>query len=270
MKINNIKKKLQRYALSNGFIINKPASTNELKSFIKRFNYKFKSVDLIRIGGQNDGGYLLPNILEEVDICFSPGVDITADFESDLSQNFNIKSFMADASVSGPPFEDKNFSFLQKFIGNRTTENFITLDDWINMTGIKSSDNKILQMDIEGAEYDVLAYEDSNTLAGFSAMVIEFHGFHNIFDKNTLKMVSSIFEKIYKNFYICHVHPNNCSGIASFGGIDAPVVLEISFIRKDYYEKIRSNNTILLPHRLDVKNIKDIPEVVMPEMWWRK
>ena len=72
MKINNIKKKVQRYDLSNGFIINKPASTNELKSFIKRFNNKFKSVDLVRIGGQNDGGYLLPNILEEVDICFSP------------------------------------------------------------------------------------------------------------------------------------------------------------------------------------------------------
>ena len=37
--------------------------------------------ELIRVGGNNDGGYLIPNDLHSIATCFSPGVDVTANFE---------------------------------------------------------------------------------------------------------------------------------------------------------------------------------------------
>ena len=71
----------------------------------------------------------------------------------------------------------------------------------------------ILQMDIEGAEYDVLTFESTATLGRFSAMIIEFHGLEQFFDRRFLHTTSIIFEKLYRNFSICHVHPNNNCGV---------------------------------------------------------
>ena len=40
---------------------------------------------LVRIGAEGDGGYLLPDDLDRISACFSPGVDRTATFENALA-----------------------------------------------------------------------------------------------------------------------------------------------------------------------------------------
>jgi hypothetical protein len=264
-----IKKLIQYLFLKLGFILKKPADCENLELFISNFRNSYVSVDLVRIGGNGDGGYLVPNILNKIKYCYSPGVDTTANFESELSKKFSIVSFMADASVSGPPFLDKNFIFIKKFLGSKTEDEFITLSDWLLETGC-NEEKKILQMDIEGGEYDVLTYESSEALSKFSMMVIEFHGLQNIFDKDFLKMLNAIFEKIYKNFSICHVHPNNVSGIASYGGINIPRLIEVTFINKDLLEACQLKSEISLPHKLDMQNSENYKEITMPEIWWKK
>jgi hypothetical protein len=42
--------------------------------------------DIVRIGGIDDGGYLLPDDFDDIAACFSPGVSETATFEIDLLQ----------------------------------------------------------------------------------------------------------------------------------------------------------------------------------------
>ena len=143
----------------------------------------------------------------------SPGVAYTANFEKELSENYNIKSYMADASVENAPIQDKNFEFVPKYLGSVSKSEFITLSDWIEESIGDDKRPKILQMDIEGGEYDVLIVEDADTLALFSTMIIEFHGLERMFQRDFLRMFSAIFEKIYKFFSICHAHPNNCGGV---------------------------------------------------------
>ena len=101
----------------------------------------------------------------------------------------------------------------------------------------------ILQMDIEGAEYDVLTFESTATLGRFSTMIIEFHGLEQFFDWRFLHTTSIIFEKLYRNFSICHVHPNNCCGVTSLNGIDIPNVIEVSFLRHDLVDQFKSAAT---------------------------
>ena len=91
---------------------------------------------------------------------------------------------MADASVEKAPLSDNNFDLVHIA---HSSEKFITLSDWL-------CSYRLLQMD-DMREYDVLIYEDTSTLASFSAMVV----------KKILLF--------YKKFSICHVHPNNCCGI---------------------------------------------------------
>jgi hypothetical protein len=266
----NIKTRLQRLAFKRGIIVNKTVSPNELENFISRFRSKYVPIELVRIGGDGDGGYLLPNNFNSIKYCFSPGVDYTAKFETELSKKYGIKSFMADASVSSPPLSDENFTFVKKFLGSRSVGEFITLSDWMKDCIEDDEKDKILQMDIEGGEYDVLTFETGETLAKFSSMVIEFHGLQNIFDRHFLQMISSIFEKIYQNFSICHVHPNNFSGIASLNGIDVPRLFEVSFIRNDLIDRFKSDDLVSLPHLLDKKNVEGKPDICMPEPWWKK
>jgi len=241
----------------------------ELERFIKRFRNKYVSCNLVRVGRDGDGGYLHPEILDRISYCYSPGVSDTVDFEKTLSEKFNIKSFMADASVEGPPIPDKNFTFIPKFLGACSKDQFITLSDWISETLEDNCKNMILQMDIEGSEYDVLTFEDSSTLSKFSTMTIEFHNLQKMFEQDFLRMVSAIFEKIYKDFSICHVHPNNCCGVASMDGIEIPCVIEVTFIRNDLIRAVYSKNPINLPHRLDSKNVEENKDIIMPNVWWK-
>jgi len=244
--------------------------------FIRDFADHFVSVDLVRIGangedGENcDGGYLLPEIFSRVSHCFSPGVEYTASFESELSKVYGIKSFMADASVNSAPGQNNDFVFIKKFLGNRSHGDFITLRDWINTSLDGTERDLILQMDIEGGEYDVLTFESEVTLSRFAVIIIEFHYLENLFQKLFLQMVSSIFEKLYQNFSICHVHPNNYVGLAQYNGIDVPKVMEVTFIRNDFLREFSNERGINLPHPLDRKNSAKNDDLLMPEIWWKK
>ena len=132
------------------------------------------------MGGNGDGGYLLPDILKDIDICFSAGVGNISKFEKELSENYNIKSFMADGSVDSPPDNDDKFFFSKKFLSSISDIDNTTLLDWMKESGITKDENIILQMDIEGSEYEVLTHESIETFKTFSLLIIEFHKLENI------------------------------------------------------------------------------------------
>ncbi len=228
------------------------------------------SVDLIRAGSTGDGGYLIPDDLQDVDCCFSPGVDVTAGFEKWLAENYQIKSFMADASVDGPPFENEFFDFEKKYLGAIDNEDFLTLTSWMkNKLDGQRAQNAILQMDIESAEYDVLAETTIDVLQQFRIMVIEFHDLEKILQRRSLPLIRAIFDKIHSVFSIAHVHPNNLCGIASKHGIQVPRTFEVTYIRNDRVPKLANGLRFNLPHALDTRNVPDLDDIVMPEIWWR-
>jgi hypothetical protein len=71
----------------------------------------------------------LPNNFKEVNYCFSPGVVVTANFENELSQKFNIKSYMADASIKNHP--SKIISLLSSLSFSEAYQKVILLPYWI-------------------------------------------------------------------------------------------------------------------------------------------
>lgn len=265
-----IKQAVKLFAFRRGIIFRKASSTQDIDKFVRRFRQHYISVDLIRVGGAGDGGYLIPDrVLGSIDYCFSPGVSDTANFEDELATTHGIKSFLADASVATAPIANDNFHFTRRFLGSEVSDNFMLLGDWIKTSVDDSAEGLLLQMDIEGAEYDVLINEDESTLKRFSILVIEFHYLRDLFDKRCLAMISSVFEKIYRNFSICHVHPNNCCGTIQLGGIEVPDVIEVTFLRNDLAAALSNCDPVSLPHHLDCKNIRDKADIKMPEAWWK-
>ena len=49
-----------------------------------------EKISLIRVGSEADGGYLVPNIMSQIDYCFSAGIGSNIQFEKDLLK-YDIK-----------------------------------------------------------------------------------------------------------------------------------------------------------------------------------
>jgi hypothetical protein len=220
--------------------------------------------ELIRIGGQRDGGYLLPNDMEGIEYCFSPGVNEVSDFENHLA-DLGIKSFLADYSVDGPPVTRPEFVFDKKFLGTCDRGNFMTLASWKDKYLAHYTSDLLLQMDIEGWEYQVILNTPISLLNQFRIMAIEFHYLDRLFDPFVFSMFSSCFERILQDFYVVHIHPNGCRSSVKSGDIDIPEVLEITFINKRRVGSTKPREDF--PHKLDVDNEIANP-MRLPKCWY--
>jgi hypothetical protein len=255
---------IKNFLFRFGFSIGKTTKSNEVKKFINKIKPIQSEHSLIRIGGLGDGGYLIPDDLVGISGCFSPGVSNISTFEDHLA-SLAIHSYMADYSVDGPPNNNKLFHFVKKFLGSENSDKFIRMEDWISENSLVDSNDYILQMDIEGAEYRVILDSSSDCLKKFRIICIEFHNLQKLFDPVAFELIDLTFEKLLRDFYILHIHPNNCSSIVICDGIEVTPVVEVTFIRKDRVNSIQKNN--LIPHPLDVKCVEKNPDILLPSSW---
>jgi hypothetical protein len=162
-------------------------SDQELRSFLQKLHPVTTTKPLVRIGGEGDGGYLLPDDLEGVTRCFSPGVALTSNFELDLAA-IGIPSSLADYSVDYSTSENNLLKFDKKFIGIENNRKFMTLTDWVDRDAPGEGDNLLLQMDIEKYEYPVVLDTSKEVLRKFRIMVIEFHALDIIIKKKNIRL----------------------------------------------------------------------------------
>jgi hypothetical protein len=202
----------------------------------------------IRIGNQNDGGYIIcdiPNINYDIMIAGGVADDIT--FEENLCSIYpNLMCYAFDGTVHCKINKsiNKNIVFVKKNIGP-------VLDDYnTNLFPlIEKGNNIFLKMDIEGAELPWLRCLNNEQMEKFSQIVIEFH-FPFLEEDN------EVFEKLNKNHVLVHFHGNNCpAGVINHKGIIIPNVFECTYINKKYIDitKIELNNECI-PGPLDMPN----------------
>jgi hypothetical protein len=221
--------------------------------------------NMIRVGGDNDGGYLLPNDLVGISTCFSPGVDVTASFEIDLCKR-GIGSHLADASVDAPPKKFSPLSFTKKYLGGCNNDTHMTLAAWMHEQRAFMGDY-ILQMDIEGGEYTTLLCTPSDVLRKFRIIVVEIHNVQTWFDPLAWPVVTTFFEKLLEDFRVVHNHPNNNCPFIEADGILMPTVFELTLLRKD--RTIALDYCTEFPHPLDQPNVLDKPDRPLPEGWYK-
>ena len=259
--LKNIQSFLRQLRFNWHWSIAKNLSHEKMEKISSLISPQETNFELVRIGGENDGGYLLPNDFSNLSACYSPGVGDSAEFELSISQK-GIKCFLADASVNKSPIENENIHFDKIFLGARTNDNKITLRDWIDKYS-KNTDDLILQMDIEGDEYEVLEKTSLETLSRFRIIVIEFHRTHLILTKNGYRKMIRSLEKIHKSFIPVHLHNNNARPFIKFNNYLIPRVFELTFIRRDRVKHFRPVK--FLPHHLDQPNVAGLENPKVPD-----
>lgn len=237
-----------------------------LEAFLGRVKPVLSPKPLVRLGGPADGGYLIPDDLDDVRACFSPGVSDVADFEADLASR-GIDCFLADASVDGPPVENPRFRFEKKFLGAECHGHFMTLPEWVGRCAPADGD-LLLQMDIEGAEYEVLYESPLETLRRFRIVVVEFHGLDALFERNGFDLIRLTFERLLRLFRVVHIHPNNCVPTVRFDRFAIPPVMEFTFLRRDRFGAVPPRSVTAFPHPLDRPNVEARPDILLPGCWF--
>ena len=122
---------------------------NQLIKLIELVRSNLVTVELMRVGNEADGGYLVPTLVSDLEYCFSPGVSDSVEFEKQLAKDYAIKTFLIDASIDELPEQNQWFSFSRKFLGSSTDKDFISLSSWIAESVGDNHFKGILQMDIE-------------------------------------------------------------------------------------------------------------------------
>ena len=244
----------------HGLSFSRKSSNEEISTILHKFRPVLNGWPLVLVGGSRDGGYLLPTDLTNIGRCMSAGCDKNWSFEKSLYDSFAITSSILDSEDKRPPDLDARHRYTPKWLGKRTTNNTISFDDWVEKFSEAENSDLILQMDIEGFEWQAITDIDEKLLERFRIMSIEFHGTQNLYNNRLLKKVyGPAIEKILARFDVVHIHPNNCCGLQKFGSLEFPNVFEVTFHRKD-----RTNGILgyaNLPNALDIKNVEANPEI---------
>tara|TARA_B100000989_G_C19441128_1_gene427365 strand:- start:153 stop:956 length:804 start_codon:yes stop_codon:yes gene_type:complete len=258
-----IKNLIKKFLSIFNIFAHKSISKDKIILFISLFKVKIPSnIKLIRIGSKNDGGYLVPDVLDKIDHCFSAGIGSNVEFEKSLLK-YQIKSYGADNSINNIPEEVDGYSFLKKNIDILNDESNITFEKWVNDQNLNN--NLIGQIDIEGGEYNLILNTPNKIFQKFKVLIFEFHNIQKISDNITYEFYSSSIKKLLENFNVCHIHINNAEKFTTIRNINVPHLLEVTFLRKDFYDK--KFNKVQLPHLLDKKNVPNNPEIKFDKIW---
>jgi hypothetical protein len=240
----------------------------------KVFKYN-ECEELIRIGGEGDGGYLIAQSdLNQSDALLSFGIDVDWKFEIDFFKNKELPIYAYDASTNFPLFikraigallrydlkiffffifgyfKFKKFfigkkKFIPNFVGLKGNKNHLSLHEVISE---KDYSNYFIKMDIEGSEFrcldDLIKYQDKIT-----GLVIEFHDIDLHLNK---------IEEFISKFHlkIVHIHINNWTLV---GKNDLPLLIEVTFSKNGK----TNNNFANHPHTLDSPNSTKLPDFVV-------
>jgi len=205
------------------------------------------SLDRIRLGDKNDGGYVIFDGLS-YDGFISGGIEYTNTFENEFIEKYGTHCFAFDYSIAELPEKNDRITFKKIKINNvDNLSNYIDLYD-----------NCFVKMDIEGSEWDWLSSLSKSTLSKISQMVIEFHFLLQI-DEDATSLLNvfmkrmQIIDKLNETHVMCHIHANNFSQNMKFNDNTLPTVIECTFLNK----KVFVEN----PSYLLFENLRSIPTV---------
>lgn len=237
---------------------------DELQSLIQRLFPVSPGKELIRLGPESDGGYLIPDDLAGIEACFSPGVDVVSGFEKDCAA-LGMKVFLADRSIDQPTESSSLFHFTKKYVGVTTNDDFMTIDDWVASSLPGSNTDLMLQIDIEGYEYETFLGVSDGLMRRFRIIVAEFHYLDQLWSRPFFRLASRMFEKILQTHTCVHIHPNNGFRPLKKGGLTIPPITEFTFFRNDRI--CNASFASVFPHPLDFDNTVN-PHFPLPRCWY--
>ncbi|MFO1024627.1 MAG: FkbM family methyltransferase [Acetobacteraceae bacterium] len=220
------------------------------------------NIGKIRMGNKmGDGGYVIADCLRLGQPVFSFGIGSECSFDLQLAERGH-PVFQYDHTIDGPPFVHPGFHFHRLGLASESDPavGLLTLHDHVAAVRPRLGGATLLKIDVEGAEWSVLAAADDMTLGQFDQIVVEVHGLLQLWKPEVCDCAHRALSNLTKQFTLFHVHANNYAPVGVVGPFVVCDVMELSYIRSDLVRRAPSRT--LYPTALDTGNnaqAQDIP-----------
>ncbi len=217
----------------------------------------------IRVGSNNDGGYIICDLPNKYDLFISCGISDNVDFELDFIKKYNIQCIAFDGTIEKLPIDSNYILFNKKNINVHDTDNTTNL-----YKTIENYNDIFLKMDIETFEFNWLNLLSTSQINKFKQIVIEIHfpftdyALPHLDTPTSSEFKMNILKKLSKTHYLVHFHPNTACGLTTYLNYTVPNVFECTYVRKDCQDNIGLND-ISIPHPLDMRNLKTDNEIYL-------
>ncbi len=218
------------------------------------------SGQLFRAGNLYDGGYMMYDQFKDSKIAYSFGISDDVSWDKDMAERgFDV--YMYDHTIDGLPEKHEKFHWhkigLSDTYDNRRPE-LRTLPQLLEDNGHLQQGHMILKIDIEGAEWSVLANISGEYLARFDQIVMEFHDMNKI---EHYEIMEKALLNLNQQHQLVHVHGNNNWGYTMLSGMVMPDFIECTYVKKDLCEFVPHGG--ILPQRLDNANNPFFPDIYL-------
>jgi len=214
-----------------GLNVDTSVKSSEIQDLLDLLKVKDISIPSIRIGSDNDGGYVVPDVLDNIGYCFSFGISDNCDLENQMA-DCGMQVYAIDGSIEGLPTKNKNIHFTKKYIGRDYSSDYIGINEWVSSC-IYEKGSIMFSMDIEESEWETILDLDTSILKTVDLFVIEFHGFHLLTQKSFFKKAKNALLKLDDLFIVTNTNVNNTAPNLNLPNIRSiPSVLEVTYLAK--------------------------------------
>lgn len=212
----------------------------------------------LRIGAYGDGGYVMLDPGQD-GIAYSFGISNYSPWDKAMAER-GYKIYQYDGTISQTPFLHPLIFFHPYNIGGGTelcpgTKNISQI---IQENNHEQETDIILQIDIEGAEWNFFEHITTQEILKFDQIIAEFHW---ILDIDRIDYYISVLKKICETHQVIHLHYNNYGGGILFKNFIAGQVLEVSFVKKEKYIFNECTNTF--PTQYDSPNCPQTSDIII-------
>lgn len=210
--------------------------------------------NFIRVGRHHDGGYVMVDNFAG-GAAYSFGINDDVSWDSDMARR-GYEVFMYDPTIDALPEENPRFHFFREGIAGfeLKEKNLNTLEHFMRRNGHENTDNMILKMDVEGAEWSFLSTVSPETLSKFNQIVFEFHDLLEPKNQSEKNATLACVKKINQTHSLVHLHANNQNSLLILEDkILVPNVLELTYVKTSDYE-LTDDENIYLPIDEDEPN----------------
>lgn len=219
--------------------------------------YKVMENRLLRVGSENDGGYIMLDDFEENSIVYSFGIGGNITWEEDMSCR-NMDVYCYDHTIEELPTQNERLHFNKIGIAGQDQErqNLLSMESIINRNGHKGVGNLILKMDVEGAEWEFINTVDDNILKQFSQMTFELH---DMTEMTKSEQILSALQKLNRTHYPVWVHANNHGRVEESGGVVVPQLIEITYVNRKCH--VPAETIFNGPLNIDSPNVREYLDI---------
>ena len=208
---------------------------------------------LIRVGPHGEGGYVIFDMLNELNTIVSIGIGMDTSFEEDLNYKSNRSLLFHLFDHTARPIRKlpENFNFYSTGIASYVEGNHLITLEAIVQRCLNEHSVSLLKIDVDGSEYEALPQVRRETYSHFEQIVIEFHDLagNSMLDGTLRKILQTLSE----DFFVIHLHPNNFEPWVSVEGFALPNVLEVTFLNRKYLNQT-NNELVIFPRQDDAPN----------------